>query len=68
MARQNCPACGSPITFAAHEGQRIPLDTHEVMKGEHRYVRRAGGLAPVAADANVYAYTDHRKTCSRRRK
>jgi hypothetical protein len=61
-----CPACGNPIHFETHQGQRIPLDDHEVIQGENRFVKRPGRLVPVADTAQVMAFTDHRETCPKR--
>lgn len=69
MTAVNCPSCGAPVTFGTHEGVRVPLDTHEVMKGEYRFGRRQDGrLFTVAPNANVQAFTDHRETCPTRRR
>jgi hypothetical protein len=63
-----CPDCGGPVRFVTHEGKRIPLDRHEVSRGEGRFAEGPEGLVPVRADADVLAYTDHRETCPVRRR
>jgi hypothetical protein len=66
MVLSACPDCGSPLRFRRHNGEMIPLDAHEVIRGEHRYAEAPGGLVRVSASADVLAFTDHRETCPNR--
>lgn len=62
MAR--CVSCGADIVWRdTPEGERIPLDTHEQMRGPNRFADTADGLKPVTETASVLARVDHRKTC-----
>lgn len=63
-----CVDCGVAIVWYDGDGQRVPLDAQEAIRGEHRYAVRDGRLVPVRADADVLASTDHRYTCSRRQR
>lgn len=58
-----CPHCGAEVLFRVHGGERIPLDAHEQMKGEHRFAETPDGLVPVRSDADVLAHVDHRFSC-----
>lgn len=58
-----CNNCGASVLWRIHDGERIPLDAHEQMKGEHRFADTPDGLVPVRRDADVLAHTDHRFTC-----
>lgn len=59
-----CRACGAPIRFVDHEGKRIALDAHEVMKGEKRFlIGLQDRLLPVTSDRRVLAYQQHVVTC-----
>lgn len=62
--QSTCPACGAPIL----RFKDVALDLHESMAGENRFVIRDGELRPVTKQANVLAYTDHRKSCPRAKK
>jgi hypothetical protein len=66
MAGATCIECGAPVIWRVHEGQRIPLDAHEAMKGEHRFADTPDGLVPVRSKADVMAHADHRFTCPAR--
>jgi hypothetical protein len=64
----DCPACGAPVQIATVEGEgKVALNTIAEPKGPHRY--RLVGDQPGTAEAvsenvEVYAYPDHRRTCS----
>lgn len=60
--------CGAEVIWKdGPQGDRIPLEAHEVMAGEDRYVEGGDGrLVAVAPDRNVMAYADHRTRCPRR--
>lgn len=70
----NCPGCGHPIQICKTEdGLTIPLETYDDMgPGEDRYIVTKFGspgegvphtVTPVAAQATVPAYQDHRREC-----
>lgn len=45
------------------DGQKMAVDSHEVMAGPDRYTLRDGKLTPVTATANVAAHKAHSASC-----
>jgi hypothetical protein len=62
-ASSTCHDCGASLRFGRHSGEVVPLDAHEVVRGEHRFAETPEGLVRVSASADVLAFTDHRETC-----
>ncbi len=58
-----CVSCGASIQWRDIDGERVPLDEHDTMRGPHRYTERDGKLVPVTETAPVLARADHRQTC-----
>lgn len=59
-----CVSCGASIEWRdGPDGERIPLEEHDQMRGPHRYAEKDGKLVPVHERAEVLARPDHRKTC-----
>lgn len=71
----SCPACGSPIWVGELEdGTRVPLDPQPDYSGPDRYMLHPepkenhgpgnpDSIIPIAPQAEVQGYVDHRLEC-----
>lgn len=62
-----CAACGAEVRWVEYDGEQIPLDAHEVMRGPGRFAETEEGLVAVSETAEVLAVQDHRVVCAARR-
>jgi hypothetical protein len=63
---RTCQDCGASLRFGLLDGERIPVDAHETMRGPDRYIFEGDKLVAVSPTADVLAFPDHRKSCRAR--
>lgn len=67
-ARMSFCKCGAEVIWKeGPDGSKIPVEAHEVMRGEDRYVEGDDGvLVEVPERRDVLAFADHRSRCPQR--